>query len=155
MSFFKKGPAGSEEDMGTQIKKIMDHLVFLEKKLDTLLEQSRSGGAPRKPFNRYEGGSGGGNFRSNNGPRSFNNDRGPRNFSNDRGPRNFNSDRGPRNFSNDRGPRSSGGSGFGGRPQRSGNGPRRFEGGRPQRPNRPTHQAPFARPDHDKAPDAE
>ena len=54
-----------EADVSAQLKKIADHLVFLEKKIDTLLEKSQD----RKPYasqgypsgNRSYGG--GGNYR--------------------------------------------------------------------------------------------
>ena len=39
-------------DVAAQLKRIADHLGFLEKKLDTLLEQSQN----RKPFNQGFGG---------------------------------------------------------------------------------------------------
>ncbi|MBI3251899.1 MAG: hypothetical protein HYZ52_01075 [Candidatus Omnitrophica bacterium] len=42
----------SEQELSLQLKRITDHLGFLEKKLDTLIEQSR---AP-KPFNRFGSG---------------------------------------------------------------------------------------------------
>src|SRR3989338_4621987 len=69
VSFFKKdnssdGPSDSknfqETNVSSQLKKISDQLVFLEKKIDTLLGQSR----PRGPSSGYRGssgGSGGGN----------------------------------------------------------------------------------------------
>ena len=55
----------NEADVSAQLKKIMDHLGFLEKKIDTLLEKSQD----RKPYssggyptgNRSYGG--GGNYR--------------------------------------------------------------------------------------------
>ena len=71
MSLFKKDksdgnvsePNSSQNlDVASQLKKIADHLVFLEKKLDTLLGQS----GPRKPFGNRPGGSG---FSSNRDPR--------------------------------------------------------------------------------------
>lgn len=42
-------------DLSAQLKRIADHLGFLEKKLDTLLEQSQN----RRPFNSGTGFSGG------------------------------------------------------------------------------------------------
>jgi len=65
VSFFKKdkssdSPSDSknfqETNVSSQLKKISDQLVFLEKKIDTLLGQSR----PRGPSSGYRG-SGGGN----------------------------------------------------------------------------------------------
>ena len=47
VSFFKKEKEegnASELDVQTQLKKIADHLAFLEKKLDMLLSQSRNRG---------------------------------------------------------------------------------------------------------------
>ncbi len=54
MSFFKKdkSASGDSSDLPTQLRKIADHLVFLEKKIDTLLEQSRN----RRPFSNNGGG---------------------------------------------------------------------------------------------------
>ena len=78
MSFFKK-PKSFESngnvdlaeapvlDTNQQLKKIADHLVFLEKKIDTLIEQSKN----RPSFNRGFGNRPGqfqrpgGNFRGN------------------------------------------------------------------------------------------
>lgn len=76
MNFFKKekNPASGidlgnfdDSQIPVQLKKIMDHLGFLEKKLDTLLEQSRNSGNSRPGFgNRNFSGHRGGNYRPNN-----------------------------------------------------------------------------------------
>ena len=76
MNFFKKDKNQSDGmDLGSfddsqvpvQLKKIMDHLVFLEKKLDMLLEQSRHRGDSRPGFgNRNFSGAKGGHYRPNN-----------------------------------------------------------------------------------------
>ncbi len=42
----------TQPDLSAQIKKISDHLVFLEKKLDTLLEQTKE----KRPFSPKFGG---------------------------------------------------------------------------------------------------
>ena len=64
VSFFKKdksseGPSDSknfqETNVSSQLKKISDQLVFLEKKIDTLLGQSRN----RGPSSGFRGSSGG------------------------------------------------------------------------------------------------
>ncbi|GEM_PF-2288146 len=75
MSFFKKdkeGNASFPEDAPSQLKKIMEHLTFLEKKLDTLLEQSqnrsRFGGGSH--FSRPRG-----NFRGGGNREGFNSSR--------------------------------------------------------------------------------
>lgn len=77
MSLFKKkdGSTGSPDSIQDQLAKISDQLVFLEKKIDTLLESRqgggngggarRFGGPNRGGFNRDRGGNG--NFRGNNG----------------------------------------------------------------------------------------
>ena len=71
MSFFKKDKSEGNVshsvsfenlDLPAQLKKIADHLVFLEKKLDTLLEKSGN----RKP---YSGGYGNSSFSGNRDPR--------------------------------------------------------------------------------------
>lgn len=84
VNFFNKDKnKASSADLGNyddsqipvQLKKIIDHLGFLEKKLDTLLEQSRhQGGGSRPAFgNRNFSGGRGGHYRPNNregfGPR--------------------------------------------------------------------------------------
>ena len=76
MNFFKKDNNQSAGmDLGNfdnsqvpvQLKKIMDHLGFLEKKLDMLLEQSRHRGDSRPGFrNRNFSGGRGGHSRPNN-----------------------------------------------------------------------------------------
>ena len=82
MSLFKKPKNHNEDNIGNvamqpleasdQLKKISDQLVFLEKKIDQILESTR--GQQRRPFGqqRYGGGPGGnyqqrprGNFRGN------------------------------------------------------------------------------------------
>lgn len=107
--------AASESRVLELIKKLQQHMAFLEKKIDMLLE--RSGGQdrersfrrnnefsrpPRRQFGRFQGGGG-----RDRGPRreggGFSQDRGPRhegggNFSQDRG--GFSKDRG--NFSQER-----------------------------------------------------
>lgn len=75
MSFFKKDKSSDgmsdsknfqETNVSSQLKKISDQLVFLEKKIDTLLGQSR----PRGPSSGgYRGGSGGGSAGGNRDPR--------------------------------------------------------------------------------------
>ncbi len=66
VSFFKKDKSSDslsdsknfqETNVSSQLKKISDQLVFLEKKIDTLLGQSRPRGGPSSG---YRGGSGGG-----------------------------------------------------------------------------------------------
>lgn len=72
MSFFKKdksGESGDSSDIHSQIRKIADHLVFLEKKIDTLLEQSRG----RKPFSNNGGFNRGFQNRNGGGHRNHNN----------------------------------------------------------------------------------
>lgn len=89
MSFFKKDKEGNAisgpQDVASQLTKIIEHLGFLEKKIDSLLEQSRSrppmgggrsfgghSGGPNRGFRRP--GQGSGNFRP--GPReAFNSSR--------------------------------------------------------------------------------
>lgn len=76
MNFFKKDKNESggtdlgnfdDSQVPVQLKKIMDHLGFLEKKLDTLLEQSRHQGGSRPGFgNRNFSGGRGGHYRPNN-----------------------------------------------------------------------------------------
>ena len=65
MSLFKKKDSNAFEDMDAQgqLKRIMEQLGFLEKKVDTVLEELRNRGGARPSF----GG----------GPRPFNRDRGP------------------------------------------------------------------------------
>ena len=81
----------TEVDLSSQLKKISEHLVFLEKKIDTLIEQSgnrgnsapSSGFAPRRDFGprrdfqggpkrdfQRPGGHRPGGFRPSGGPRS-------------------------------------------------------------------------------------
>ena len=57
MSFFKKDKEGNNtssndgpQDVSSQLKRIMDQLGFLEKKIDTLLEQSQNRGNGRPSF---------------------------------------------------------------------------------------------------------
>ena len=79
MNFFKKekqsGGVDSdnfdESHVPVQLKKIMDHLGFLEKKIDTLLEQSRGRSDSRPSFgNRnFSNHRGGGGYRPNNSHR--------------------------------------------------------------------------------------
>jgi len=83
VNFFKKekqpGAAFDPESfddsqLPLQLKKIMDHLGFLEKKIDTLLEQSRQRqGGSRPPFGNRPFSGSRGNYRPNNregfGPR--------------------------------------------------------------------------------------
>ncbi len=89
MSFFKKDKDGNSssgpQDVASQLAKIIEHMGFLEKKIDSLLEQSRSrppmgggrsfgghSGGPNRGFRRP--GQGSGNFRP--GPReAFNSSR--------------------------------------------------------------------------------
>lgn len=73
----------NEPDLASQIKKIAEHLVFLEKKLDQLLEQSKQKPSfnrfgPRVPYRagqrnyppRHTGHrAGGGHYASSHGPR--------------------------------------------------------------------------------------
>ena len=87
MNIFKK--SGADGDVSEQLKKIAEQLVFLEKKLDTLLEQSRN----RKPFTPGFGGgnprNSGGNFRHNNSGGNFaprRNSHGPNRYESNRGP---------------------------------------------------------------------
>ena len=77
VNFFKKerqpGSVDSdsfdESQVPVQLKKIMDHLGFLEKKLDTLLEQSRGRGDSRPGFgNRNFSNHRPGGYRPNNRP---------------------------------------------------------------------------------------
>ena len=75
MNFFKKDKNQSTDmDLGNyddsqipvQLKKIIDHLGFLEKKLDTLLEQSRHRSDSRPSIsNRNFSGARGGHYRPN------------------------------------------------------------------------------------------
>jgi hypothetical protein len=88
VSFFKKDKDGNSasgpQDVASQLTKIIEHLSFLEKKLDTLLESSRGrqpmggrsfgghSGGPNRGFRRP--GQGSGNYRP--GPREvFNSSR--------------------------------------------------------------------------------
>ena len=76
VNFFKKEKGHSSGmDLGNyddsqvpvQLKKIMDHLGFLEKKIDMLLDQSRHRGDSRPGFgNRNFSGGRGGNYRPSN-----------------------------------------------------------------------------------------
>lgn len=110
-------------DLAAKIQKIADQLVFLEKKLDTLLERSAQGerkpfGGDRKPF--------GGGFRPREGqgrgpfvPRGGRRDGYPA--------KNYNGPQGPHGTRTARYEGSSGG----------------YSAGRPQRPNRPSFQKKF------------
>ena len=84
MSFFKKDKDGNSVsgDVSSQLAKIIEHLSFLEKKLDSLLESSRGGGrsfgggsSQNRGFRGRPGqGQGGGSYRP--GPREvFNSSR--------------------------------------------------------------------------------
>lgn len=75
VNFFKKDKGQSGADYGSfddsqvhvQLKKIMDHLGFLEKKLDTLLDQSRGRDNSRPGFgNRNFSSNRSGSYRPNN-----------------------------------------------------------------------------------------
>lgn len=77
MGLFKKQKTEGESfnssesgDMSVQgqLKKIADHLVFLEKKIDSIIEQSRNQ-QPRRPFGQRFGNSSG-NYRP--GPSAYN-----------------------------------------------------------------------------------
>ena len=91
MNFFKKekqpGVAFDVENfddsqLPLQLKKIMDHLGFLEKKIDTLLEQSRQRQGSRPPFGNRNFSGSRENYRPNNregfGPRHGGNPQGNR-----------------------------------------------------------------------------
>ena len=109
MSLFKKKESSFEDmDSQSQLKRIAEQLGFLEKKVDTLIEELRSrGGSSRPSF--------GGHSQS-----------GPRNFSRDRQERG-----GFRGAPNNR-PRPEGGSGgSGGNTRYAGQGPRRYNSARP------------------------
>ena len=75
VNFFKKekNPSSGMEmgnyddsQVPVQLKKIMDHLGFLEKKIDTLLEQSRQRPGFRPPFGNRNFSGSRGNYRPNN-----------------------------------------------------------------------------------------
>ena len=91
MNFFKKEKhQASGMDLGNyddsqipvQLKKIMDQLGFLEKKIDTLLEQSRQRQGSRPPFGNRNFSGSKGNYRPNNregfGPRQAGDNQGNR-----------------------------------------------------------------------------
>ncbi len=106
MSLFKKKESSFEDmDSQGQLKRIMEQLGFLEKKVDTVLEELRNRGASRPSFGGGQG-----------GPRGFNRDRG--------------GDRGGFRPNNNR-PRPEGGSSNGGNTRYAGQGPRRYSPGRP------------------------
>ncbi len=76
MNFFKKEKRNSsgidygnydDSQIPVQLKKIMDHLNFLEKKIDMLLDQSRNRqGGSRPPFGNRNYSGARGNYRPNN-----------------------------------------------------------------------------------------
>lgn len=104
------------QDLFAKIQKIADQLVFLEKKLDTLLERSAQGGDRKPSF--------GGGFRPREGRGSFV----PRGGRRDGYPaKNYNGPQGPHGTRTARYEGSSGG----------------YSAGRPQRPNRPSFQKKF------------
>lgn len=78
--------------MSAQLKRIEDHLRFLEKKLDTLLEQSQS--QNRRPYNPGFGGGDRPNrgYRPNRGPGGYP----PRHSGHSSGPNRYQGNRGPR-----------------------------------------------------------
>ena len=105
MSLFKKKESGFDDmDSQGQLKRIMEQLGFLEKKMDTVLEELRNRGGSRPSFGGHSQG-------------------GPRQFSRDR------QDRGGFRGNNNR-PRPEGGSN-GGNTRYAGQGPRRYTPGRP------------------------
>ena len=78
MSLFKrkKSEDGSSDtpqegnmDINSQLKKIADHLVYLEKKLDQLLGQSRGGSSSGGGYRPYGGGGAGNRYGSGGGSR--------------------------------------------------------------------------------------
>ncbi len=111
MSLFKRKEASFEDmDSQSQLKRIIEQIGFLEKKLDTVLEELRNRGGSRpsfgghsqggpRPFNRDRGGFRGGNGR----PRPEGNTRyggqGPRRYSSGGGGRPFGNDDNRGNFS--------------------------------------------------------
>lgn len=143
MSLFKKKKTefgGDEMDIQEQLKKILDQIGFLEKKVDTLLEGNRGGGGSRPfggdrgGFNRNRGGQGGG-FRGgregqHRGGNSFGGGGNTR-FAGD-GPRRYSSDNNRGGFG---GPRREGGHREGGFRDGGHRGPRREGGHRPPRHN--------------------
>ena len=120
-----EGQGQEDTDVLSILKKMQQHLVYLEKKIDMLVGQSSSGGG--RPFNKDRHFSKPSRpFGHSRPPRSHDGPRGERNFNQarpfDKGPRSF--EGGPRSF--DKGPRKEhGGSGGGEFPRRKKQWPRR------------------------------